>query len=87
MSSNDATFGNIGCKLGGLTLNGNVIQGTANSLSVLTINDPSVIIDPTIVDTSGSVLVGYFQVTVGNNGTPPQGQIDFTKPFYIPLYQ
>ncbi len=82
--SSDANFGNLSCKLGGFTLNGNLIQGTANSLSILTINDPTVI--QNVLDTSG-VLVGYFQVTVGNLSTPPNGQSDFTKPFFIPLYQ
>ena len=39
----DSNFKTIGCQLGGLTLNGNISQGTAISQNVLTINDPSVV--------------------------------------------
>ena len=38
----DANFKNLSCQAGGLTLNGNVSQGTAISLNVLTVNDPTV---------------------------------------------
>jgi hypothetical protein len=39
----DSNYKNISGQLGGLTLNGNVSQGTASSLNVVTINDPSVV--------------------------------------------
>ena len=39
---NDANFRNLSCQMGGLILNGNVSQGTAQSLNLVTINDPSV---------------------------------------------
>ena len=39
----DANFRNVSCQLGGLTLNGNVSQGTASNLNIVTINDPSVV--------------------------------------------
>ena len=38
----DSNFKNLSCQLGGLTLNGNVANGTAQSVNVLTINDPVV---------------------------------------------
>jgi len=38
----NSNYKNISCQLGGLTLNGNVSQGTASSLNVVTINDPTV---------------------------------------------
>jgi hypothetical protein len=43
--NNDANFRNLSCQLGGLTLNGNVSQGTASNVSILTINDPAVLQD------------------------------------------
>jgi len=39
----DSNYKNLSCQLGGLTLNGNVSQGTASSVNVVTINDPSVV--------------------------------------------
>ena len=38
----DSNFKNLSCQLGGLTLNGNVAQGTASTLNIVTINDPTV---------------------------------------------
>ena len=38
----DSNFKSLSCQVGGLTLNGNVSQGTAISLNVLTVNDPAV---------------------------------------------
>jgi hypothetical protein len=34
----DSNFKNVSCQLGGLTLNGNVSQGTASSLNVMIVN-------------------------------------------------
>ena len=39
---NDANFRNLSCQMGGLTLNGNVSQGTASTFNMVTINDPTV---------------------------------------------
>ena len=41
----NANFLGLSCQLGGLTLNGNVAQGTAQSYNVITINDPAVMYD------------------------------------------
>ena len=41
--NNDANFRNLSCQLGGLTLNGNVSQGTASNVSIFTINDPAAV--------------------------------------------
>ena len=41
----DSNFRNLSCQLGGLTLNGNVANGTAQTYTVITINDPAVIVD------------------------------------------
>ncbi len=40
-----ANYNNLSCQLGGLVLNGNIQNGTAQSNTVLTINDPSVVVD------------------------------------------
>jgi len=56
----DANFKNLSCQAGGLTLNGNVSQGTAISLNVLTVNDPTVA--QTLTKTITSKFV---QVTIG----------------------
>ena len=57
----DSNFKKLSCQLGGLTLNGNVTQGTANSLNVITINDP------TVAQTLSKSITGKFlQVNIGN---------------------
>lgn len=69
--NNDANFRNLSCQLGGLTLNGNVSQGTASNVSVFTINDPAVLQDSsgmTITDKCVKVFVGGIA-------------------YFIPLYQ
>ena len=60
MSELNSNFRNIGCQLGGLTLNGNVANGTAQSYTVVTINDPAVI-------QSGPFLHGgnFLQINIG----------------------
>jgi len=63
----DANFKSVSCQLGGLRLNGiyNSVtpnSGTAQSLSVVTIDDPAVVQSPTI-----STVKGYLQVNVGVN--------------------
>ena len=58
---NDSNFRNLSCQLGGLTLNGNVSQGTAKSLDVIVVNDPSV------VQILSKTITGKFiQVTLAN---------------------
>jgi hypothetical protein len=65
----DANFKKLSCQLGGLTLNGNDSQGTANSLNVITINDPSV------AQTLTKTITGKFlQLNVANQ--------DFYIPLY-----
>ena len=81
---NNSNFKGISCQLGGLTLNGNYSNGTAQSLTFVTINDPAVIQHH--VDSSGTP-VGYLQVSIGNANSTPQMGVDFTKPFFIPLFQ
>ena len=56
----DSNFKNLSCQLGGLRLNGNVAQGTASSLNLVTINDPSV------AQTLTKTITGKFlQVNIG----------------------
>jgi hypothetical protein len=55
-------YKSMSCQLGGLTLNGNVTQGTASSLNVVTINDP------TVAQTLTKTITGKFlQVNIGNS--------------------
>jgi len=57
----DSNFKSLSCQLGGLTLNGNVSQGTATSLNVININDPNV------VKTLSKTITGKFiQVNLAN---------------------
>ena len=69
--NNDANFRNLSCQLGGLTLNGNVSQGTASNVSIVTINDPAV-----LQDSSGMTITNKC-VKVFVAGIP----------YFIPLYQ
>ena len=88
MSNNipsNSNFKEVGCQLGGLTLNGNVANGTAQSVTFVTINDPTVIQNPGPI--IPGTVVGYLKVVIGNPNSTPQGGIDFTKPFFIPLFQ
>ena len=56
---NSSNFKNLSCQVGGLTLNGNVSQGTAISLNVLTVNDP------TVAQTLTKTITGKFvQITI-----------------------
>jgi hypothetical protein len=83
--SHDSNFKNLSSQLGGLRFNGIVSQSTATSYNVMTIDDPFVIHAPTGM----TGPVGYLQVKIGNAGsTGPTGTIaDYTKPFYLPIYQ
>ena len=57
----DSNFRKLSCQLGGLTLNGNVSQGTASNLNIVTINDPAV------VQTLSKTITGKFvQINVQN---------------------
>ena len=85
----DANYRNLSCQLGGLHLNGivtypptvpTITGGTAQSLTVLSIDDPAV---SQLIAPVG--IVGYLQVKLGNISSTGNG--DFTQPFYIPLYQ
>jgi len=57
----DSNFKNLSCQLGGLTLNGNVANGTAQSYTVLTINDP--LVAQTLTK---SITGDFLQVNIGN---------------------
>ena len=67
----DSNFKNLSCQLGGLTLNGNVANGTAQSYTIVTINDPAVIQSVT----PSQVIGKFLQINIG-------GVI-----YYLPLYQ
>ena len=56
----DANFKNLSCQVGGLTLNGNVSQGTAISLNAFTINDPA-----TAQTLTKTITSKFVQVTIG----------------------
>lgn len=71
MSELNSNFRNIGCQLGGLALNGNVANGTAQSYTVVTINDPAVIQS----QTPSQVIGKFLQINIG-------GIL-----YYLPLYQ
>ena len=56
----NSNFRNLSCQLGGLTLNGNVANGTAQSYNVVTINDPA------IAQSVQKTITGKFlQINVG----------------------
>ena len=84
----DANYKNLSCQLGGLHLNGIVTYpptvpaitgGTAQSLTVLTIDDTDVIsVSPIAVP---PVISGYLRVKIGNTG------VNATDWHYLPLYQ
>ena len=57
----DSNFKSLSCQLGGLTLNGNVTQETAQSYNIITINDPAV-----VKTLSKSSTGKYLQVNLGN---------------------
>ena len=58
----DSNFKSLSCQLGGLTLNGNVSQGTASSLNVMIVNDP------TVAQTLTKTITGKFvQVKIGSD--------------------
>ena len=82
--STDSNFKNLSCQLGGLRMNGIVSQNTASNLNVIKIDDPFIIQGPT-----GTSIVGYLQVSIGNTGsTGPTGfSGNYGLPFYIPVYQ
>jgi hypothetical protein len=81
----DSNFKNLSCQLGGLRLNGNVLQQTATTYSILKIDDPMVIRGPTGL----TGPVGYLQVNIGNTGSigPTGFSGNYGLPFYIPIYQ
>jgi hypothetical protein len=75
-----ANYTDLSCQLGGFTLNGNIQNGTAQSNTVVTINDPSVIVDSSgrdIIDTSGALLYTnkFIKIKVGSQF------------YYLPIYQ
>jgi len=81
---NNANFKNLSCQLGGLRLNGkvsypaeyNINGGTAESLTVITIDDTDVKLDVTKQFTGK-----YIRIKIGNTG---DNSVDF---YYLPLYQ
>ena len=62
---------NLSCQLGGLTLNGNVENGTAQTYTVITINDPAVIQSVSPLQVSGK----FIKIKIGQDD------------YYLPLYQ
>lgn len=62
---------NLSCQLGGLTLNGNVANGTAQTYTVITINDPAVIQSVSPLQVSGK----FIKIKIGQDD------------YYLPLYQ
>ena len=56
----DSNFKDLSCQLGGFTLNGNVANGTAQDLTVITINDPNVA--QTLTKT---ITTEFLQVNIG----------------------
>lgn len=58
--NSDANFKSLSCQVGGLTLNGNVAQGTGQSLNVMIINDPT-----TAQTLTKSITGKFIQVTIG----------------------
>ena len=81
----DSNFKNLSCQLGGLRMNGNVSQQTANSYTILRVDDPFVVQGPTGL----TGPVGYLQVNIGNTGSigPTGFNGNYGLPFYIPIYQ
>jgi hypothetical protein len=72
----NSNFKNLSCQLGGLTLNGNVVNGTAKNYNVVTINDPLV-----IQSVSKSIVEGKFlQIQIGPTSDP-------NNTYFLPLYQ
>ena len=74
----DANFKSLSCQLGGLQLNGivnynlsGITSGTAQSLTVLSIDDPDVVQSPTLTKS----IKGYLQVKIAGEN------------YYLPLYQ
>ena len=85
----DGNFKELSCQLGGLRLNGInnyhgvtpvPTSGTAQSLRLVTIDDPQV-----VQNITPSGIVGYLELKIGNIDSSGFG--DFTRPFYIPVYQ
>jgi hypothetical protein len=71
----NSNFLGVSCQLGGLTLNGNVANGTAQSLTVVTINDPAV------AQTLSKTITGKFlKIQIGPVGSA-------NSVYYLPLYQ
>jgi hypothetical protein len=71
----NSNFLGLSCQLGGLTLNGNVANGTAQSLTVVTINDPAV------AQTLSKTITGKFlKIQIGPVGSA-------NSVYYLPLYQ
>jgi hypothetical protein len=71
----NSNFLSLSCQLGGLTLNGNVANGTAQSLTVVTINDPAV------AQTLSKTITGKFlKIQIGPVGSA-------NSVYYLPLYQ
>jgi hypothetical protein len=67
-----ANYNDLSCQLGGFTLNGNIQNGTAQSGIVVTINDPTAIVNNPVIDTSGN---HFLKIKVGSHF------------YYLPVYQ
>jgi len=71
----NSNFLGLSCQLGGLTLNGNVANGTAQSLTVVTINDPAVAQTTGVIGKTPVITSKFLQIKIGSDM------------YYLPLYQ
>jgi len=86
----DGNFKSLSCQMGGLHLNGilnysdqiipTITSGTAQSLTLISVDDPAVLQNPVL--NNNNTPVGYLQVTIGTNNTNTK-----SNNYYIPLFQ
>jgi hypothetical protein len=79
----NSNFLGLSCQLGGLTLNGNVANGTAQTYTVVTINDPLVIQTIPTIGRTPVITPSFLQIQIGP-GTPGPSN---PNTYYLPLYQ
>jgi len=76
----NSNFLGLSCQLGGLTLNGNVANGTAQTYTVVTINDPAVIQTIAQIGRIPEMTSSFLQIQIGPVSDP-------NNTYYLPLYQ
>lgn len=74
---NNANFKSLSSQLGGLRFNGLVDNGTAQSISIFTVDDINAIVDNSLKTFTGK----FIRIKIGNTGND---LLDF---YYLPLYQ